>query len=1267
MTSTFYTSSRVTLTAVLCLATSACGDCGGDNNNTSPDDASATITIDMVSPEFAFASNPSTFAFTISPTPTEIAQELSWSVDFGDGNTASGQGIMNTEVEHTYMFGGSFQVKVEASHNGEVIGEVTTERVIYEPADLALGAVRGQPANIEAGESLEAFGTLTNKLAADFIPPVTLSAYLGTSPATDLDSLDMLTPIGEALIEPLTSDRPNVGAGQDREVSFSVTLPSDIASGDYYLTLVADANEEIIDQDRSDNLATGATALRVVNATQIEPDLITTGVIAAPDRAFPELNSFTRSVTLQNNGGLDLFDVVVETYLSEGDATLDDQDRLVHTSSPIDQITARGGMAELEATTIILDQAISPPPDSSLNVYVIAKAFSRDANVSESDEDNNILAADAPILVTDQPVDGPDIVVRDFQISPERTFINGSLSYSLDVANEGTSDVASFLCRIYLADEPRVDTLRDQPVDSINIPNLASGGTRQIEDSITVSELFDPGTYYMYVLCDPNDLLGEPFRSNNQSIYPNPLIISRESDVDLSVRSLSVPKNAIEGETITLDLEVCTTGANASGVTRAALYRTPGNRVDFNAEPLRLVDIPNINPNECLIVPIQVDTVCEQFQPNYAFGIVLDANDALPENDESNNARTGDNILELTGTFCTCMEDMFEPNDRPIDAKDLPSGLTPLALCAQGSCDFFRTETLIEGDSLLVTNTHDPAQGVLATRIFDPTGIQALDLDRSDDGVQEVANFLGAGGAYIIEVCGSQAGTRNLYELEVNVKPPSATVDLLARKVTLPPRSSFSIGAQFDVGFDLYNLGQLASGPFNVEVRISADTTIDANDPLLGSKTITDLVGATQVTEQIPVTIPTSLNDGTYYIGVWIDPAMGLAESDTTNNIATSSSFEVITLCYDPLEPNDSFDEAYPVTASSTFSNLIACTSGDDYYEICAGNGKRIAVSTTFTHANGDLDLRLYDAQRVRIADSSTQNDTERVEIPYVNGAQCYIARVSMVNLPGQMAAENLYDLAIEIEDVDPALLCNSYGEPNNSFNEATSLIAASQTQIIDRCPQSDTDFFFFDVGAVGQMFSIDVSKDPIAQPGTLRMQLYNPSQTPDINDETAPDQPTASISNYVAPQAGRYWVQITATGNARNITYDISLTGLTGVDLAPENLVIGPGTYAPGEMLRIGFDLRNFGSDPTPMPPEFTLLFGDSPIPNPMLDIDLGGGSAFAAPGNVTGNGSRYVFVPTNVPNGLPPGTYYIHLLVDDLDDINPGNNIASIPVVVQ
>lgn len=62
----------------------------------------------------------------------------------------------------------------------------------------------------------------------------------------------------------------------------------------------------------------------------------------------------------------------------------------------------------------------------------------------------------------------------------------------------------------------------------------------------------------------------------------------------------------------------------------------------------------------------------------------------------------------------------------------------------------------------------------------------------------------------------------------------------------------------------------------------------------------------------------------------------------------------------DVLEPNDTCATAKPVTAGTTYPNLIVKRLDEDWYSIPAPPSSIISVNMTFTHANGDVDVELY-------------------------------------------------------------------------------------------------------------------------------------------------------------------------------------------------------------------------------------------------------------------------------------------------------------------
>ncbi len=1227
-----------------------CSDCGSETSS-----GSADVVIDSIDPAGGYPGVEIEVAFTITPGEGTNEADMNWQVQFGDGTNATGRGVTGTS-KHTYETAGQYDIDVQAWFGDEKVGNAVQPFRVYSPVDLQIDQLSGSPANIRVGEELQVAFNVNNLTAAQVFTSYEVDAFLSLTPINNAEALSDLSAVGSANISPDVAGEPVLDSGGSRNSAFSITIPSDLPSGDYYVVGHLDPRSNIADTNPSNNVISSTSILRIENPTDAVPNAGIRGLFAIPDRAFPQLSNITRGFTLTNTGGQDAFDVIHKTYLSIGNDTLEPEDLLIHTSQMVDIFA--NDVLDIVPEQIVLEAGseIIPPTGQELEVWVIVTV---DSDL-DSDTTNNMTALTAPIIVTDEPVVGADIVATDFSVSPDGTFLNGPLEISATVSNEGTVGVGTFFCGVYLGSAPRVDTNNDPRLANVNIPILDSNASIDIQQSITVPGLYDPGVYYMYMVCDPLNALRESFRSNNASIYLNPITLTDEADVDIFVSELTFPASTTENEIVDVIAKVCVTGSNPSGVTQVSFYQTAGASVDYDVDPIFTEDVPNINPGDCEDITFQITAACDNFISEYSFGVKVDSDARLPENDETNNRKSGDSPIEIAGTFCTCTEENDEPNDSVLDSKPLAIGASSAGICTTGNCDFYAIP-LAAGDSMIIKNVFNSQKGELVTKLFGPGGSTLLSQDTAADS-QEVGTFIvPQDDTYYLQVCGNTANDRNLYNLDLSIFPQSSGRDLLPYDFVLPAGDSFSIGARLDLSFRVYNLGVSNAVASDARFVISTNQIIGDGDDLVVSSVPVPAISSGGFTDlNAQVTLPATLMDGDYYLGLEIDPFNDVSESNEGNNLILSNPFQVRTICFDGLEPNDSFGDAIDVN-SQTYSNLISCKAAPDYYRICAGDAKKFDVSVAFNSAEGDVDMELFDDQ-FQLVDSSANAgvDIENVSVDYVNGAQCFYVHVYVTTLDPDL--ETLYDLSVNIQDVDPALKCSSVFEPNDSFITASSFLAAINfTNSLDRCPVDDSDFYTLNLSA-GETVSLSAAKDPVNQAGTLRLQVYLPNETPGPNIETAPGVPVATITDYTAPQSGTFFVQITASGSTRNVTYNLSATGLDGIDLSPANLSIGPGSYNPNDQVRWGFDLNNLLSDTASTPP-YSAYFSSSPTFNAANDTLLGN---FSAP-TVGGNASTPVFGQSNLPSTAQAGTNYLHIVVDPADtlsDANLQNNTTTIAV---
>ncbi|MFB6262023.1 MAG: CARDB domain-containing protein [Bradymonadaceae bacterium] len=1254
----------LSFSAALLLAAS----CGGSSSN-----KSAQVEITGVSPSPSYPGVETTVDFELKPGAGTSGSDLSWKVDFGDGTSKRGDGT-SASVSHTYQASGQFAVEVTARAGGSAVGSASRTHRVRPPVDLAVTNVSARPGNVSPGDSVTVGFDLENKTPTPMESEFDAALLLSQDASVSADELADLQSLGSETVA--AQEGVVVGAGETRSVGLTTKVPEDVEGGDYHVVAWAKPKGQFADADGSNNFA-ASNRISVDTKGSDLPDVAVRDVVVSPTRAFPSLNQFTRSFVLQNGGEAEAFEVKTRTYLSVGDDTLDDDDRKVAELKGTKDIPP-GESVEIGPDELTLDSDIKPPNTGEKKVYVLVEAFMTDDQAQDADESNNIGMPESPIVVTDDLADGPDLVVKSFSVSPENTFLGGSLEVSMTVANQGKKDIDSFVCRMYLGREANFDRERDRSFDNVSISSLKSDASRDIQRTLRIPEFYNPGTYHVYTVCDPTGAIpNESYRSNNRKMHPNPVEVTNRANVDLFVNKLQAPDTADEGKSFTVTAEICVNGANPSGATKGKLFQAPGaspKNLYKKDNRLKTFDIPNINPNQCKNVDLDVKPDCQDFEELYTLGAKVDVEDSLPEKDEKNNQTSTSTPLEYTGRFCKCTEDNFEPNNLSRRAAPLQPGKTSAAICKPGSVDYYAVD-LKKGESLVVENTFEPSKGSLTTALFPPPpggGNTKIDSDATP-GRQRVGAFVvDKAGTYVVRIS-AEGQSRNLYDLEMRVLSQTAKPDVLPTDVELPSRQSFSIGAKIPLTFRVHNLGEAKSGAVDAELVVSPDQTLgDGNDVSFTPATyqVGRVPPGGKFDAKVTVEIPSSLSKGTYFAGVRLDPNSQITDARRGNNTAFSRQVTVETRCFDSLEPNDSFDRARKISGGS-FANLSACASSDDFYKICVPGGKKFSVKTEFKSRGGknDIDLELFD-RRQKIIDSSASatKDVEEVSVDFVNGNQCYFARVFMLTV--QKKLETSYDLSVDVQDVPPSLQCDSKLEPNDTFQASADLLGAVQNSPkIDRCPTGDTDYYGVRLNR-GQTVTFRGILDPANQPGTLRIQLYNPSQTPVANKETAPGIPKAEIKDFTAPTTGRYYLQVTVSGNKRRTTYRLEADGLGGVDLQADNLDVWPGTHRAGDPLQLDYKLRNLRSDDAKKA-DYDVYLGKSKSLKRNRDIKLGTFSHAKVPGNST----IQVFDRTTLPDKQKLenffagnfGTAHVHVDVrvhSSQSDTNPSNNVASTPL---
>lgn len=173
----------------------------------------------------------------------------------------------------------------------------------------------------------------------------------------------------------------------------------------------------------------------------------------------------------------------------------------------------------------------------------------------------------------------------------------------------------------------------------------------------------------------------------------------------------------------------------------------------------------------------------------------------------------------------------------------------------------------------------------------------------------------------------------------------------------------------------------------------------------------------------------------------------------------------------DPMEPNDACSASIPMIGNSSTNGLFVRKWDDDWFAMEVPAGGTLDVDLTFTHANGDVDTRLFSScggQQL----SSSLSGTDNEQISWTNNGACQTVFLRVYHWLGDVNDCTNYDMSISgTGSCTPTQIGSSYCTSNaNSSGNAATLSAMGSDVVTDQnltltasgAPDDVTGLFFF-------------------------------------------------------------------------------------------------------------------------------------------------------------------------------------------------------------
>ncbi len=726
--------------------------------------------------------------------------------------------------------GSTWYIIAEADSN-QVVLEVSEinnffRRTIGIGPDLDITSM-SSPTTGSPGSSITITDTTMNRGAGAAEPSAT-QFYLSTN--STIEPTDTL--LGSRSV-------PSLAGGASSAGSTAVTIPGDTSSGNWWIIAKADGEEVILETVETNNI--------YVRSITIGSDVdLNVSSLSVPAAAGPGESIVITDTT--KNWGAGVAEPSVTQFFLSTNNTIDPSDVLLGGRS-VPSLAA--GASSAGSTTVTI------PESTAVGTwYLIAKADGEEA-VSETSETNNTYARTIGI--------GSDLNITSMS-SPTTGSPGSSITITDTTKNIGGGVVDGSVTQFYLSTNGTIDT-SDVLLGGRSVPAIAGGASSTGSTTVTIPESTAVGTWYLIAKADGEEIVSEISETNNT--YTRTIGIGP----DLDITSMSSPTTGSPGSSITITDTTKNIGGGVADGSVTQFYLSLDSTIDPSDTLLGSRSVPTLEGGASSAGSTTVTIPGDTSTGNWWIIAKADGEDVILETVETNNIYVRSitiasgvdlNILSLSVPSTASPGNSIVITDT---TRNIGGGVAEPSM----------TQFYLSTDS-----TIDPSDVLLGGR-----SVPSLEGGASSTGSTTVTipESTAAGAWYVIanadgeEVVSETVETNNTYVQSITI---GSNVDLYIASMSSP--TTGSPGSSITITDTTKNIG---SGVADVSVThfyLSANSTIDPSDILLGSRNVPSLAAGASSAGSTTITIPESVAVGTWYIIAKADGEDVVSETVETNN-----------------------------------------------------------------------------------------------------------------------------------------------------------------------------------------------------------------------------------------------------------------------------------------------------------------------------------------------------------------------------------------------
>ena len=629
----------------------------------------------------------------------------------------------------------------------------------------------------------------------------------------------------------------------------TVTIPAGAESADVDVVPLDDAlvegNETVTMSIASDPAylpSSPSSATVVVTSDDLPPDLVVSALtVPTKGGAGAAINV---SDTTRNQGSgpggpsITRFYLSTNTGFDAADVPLGE--RAVPALGP--------GAASTDATVLTI-----PSGTTSGTYFVVARADA-DAALPEGQEGNNVLARLIQI--------GPDLVVS--LTAPATAGAGLPIAISDTTRNQGQGAAGPSTTTFHLSTDGTLDA-GDVPLGSRAVAGLAPGGTSSDTTVVTIPPGTPSGTLWLFARADAAGAVGETTETNNTAVR------TVKVGADLTVASLTAPTIAAAGATVALGDTTTNGGAGGAPASTTTFHLSANATLDAGDVALGSRAVPALGPGES-----STGTATVTLPPDLATGTwyviaQADGMGAVVETVETNNTRSRTVALGADLLVAAITAPATAGAGLPLTVNDTTKNQGGGAAATSTTAFYLSTNNALDASDVPLGDRSVPA--------LDPGGSSIAST------VLTIPAGIASGGYFLIAQADAGGAIAETQESNnTTARSIQVGTDLIVSSLTAP--AAAAAGGSIAVTDTTRNQGGGGAGGTTTAFHLSADSSLDAGDTPLGSRSVPPLGPGATSSATTSLTLPAGLATGTWYVLARADAGNAEFETQESNNVA---------------------------------------------------------------------------------------------------------------------------------------------------------------------------------------------------------------------------------------------------------------------------------------------------------------------------------------------------------------------------------------------